>query len=101
MVSTRDGSANWLNHASSGVCVRLRQRRGGIGKLEVIVRSRWRRLRTAPSTAPSRTNDASSLHRPAQPLASAQVCGSEWAHLGLNQGPLACEASALPLSYAP
>jgi integrase len=29
-------------------------------------------------------------------------CGdSEWAHLGLNQGPLACEASALPLSYAP
>jgi integrase len=25
----------------------------------------------------------------------------EWAHLGLNQGPLACEASALPLSYAP
>jgi dihydrofolate reductase len=26
---------------------------------------------------------------------------SEWAHLGLNQGPLACEASALPLSYAP
>jgi hypothetical protein len=26
-------------------------------------------------------------------------CGeTEWAHLGLNQGPLACEASALPLS---
>ena len=25
----------------------------------------------------------------------------EWAHLGSNQGPLACEASALPLSYAP
>ena len=24
-----------------------------------------------------------------------------WAHLGSNQGPLACEASALPLSYAP
>ena len=24
-----------------------------------------------------------------------------WAHLGLNQGPLACQASALPLSYAP
>jgi hypothetical protein len=29
------------------------------------------------------------------------VRGSEWAHLGSNQGPLACEASALPLSYAP
>ena len=27
--------------------------------------------------------------------------GSRWAHLGSNQGPLACEASALPLSYAP
>jgi hypothetical protein len=26
---------------------------------------------------------------------------SSWAHLGSNQGPLACEASALPLSYAP
>ena len=25
----------------------------------------------------------------------------QWAHLGSNQGPLACEASALPLSYAP
>ena len=24
-----------------------------------------------------------------------------WARLGLNQRPLACEASALPLSYAP
>ena len=26
---------------------------------------------------------------------------SRWARLGLNQRPLACEASALPLSYAP
>ncbi len=26
---------------------------------------------------------------------------TRWAHLGSNQGPLACEASALPLSYAP
>jgi hypothetical protein len=25
----------------------------------------------------------------------------EWARLGSNQRPLACEASALPLSYAP
>jgi hypothetical protein len=24
-----------------------------------------------------------------------------WAHLGSNQGLLACKASALPLSYAP
>jgi hypothetical protein len=26
---------------------------------------------------------------------------TEWAHLGSNQGPPACEAGALPLSYAP
>jgi hypothetical protein len=26
---------------------------------------------------------------------------SQWARLGSNQRPLACEASALPLSYAP
>ena len=26
---------------------------------------------------------------------------SEWAHLGLNQGPPRCERGALPLSYAP
>jgi hypothetical protein len=25
----------------------------------------------------------------------------EWAYLGLNQGPPACEAGALPLSYTP
>jgi hypothetical protein len=31
-------------------------------------------------------------------LAQYQV---QWAHLGSNQGPPACEAGALPLSYAP
>ena len=35
-----------------------------------------------------------------QPL-SHFLTESWWAHLGLNQGPLACQASALPLSYAP
>ena len=29
------------------------------------------------------------------------VSSEEWARLGSNQRPLACEASALPLSYAP
>ncbi len=28
-------------------------------------------------------------------------CHVQWAHLGSNQGPPACEAGALPLSYAP
>ena len=38
---------------------------------------------------------------PAGPENGVDSGDSEWAHLGLNQGPLACEASALPLSYAP
>ena len=32
---------------------------------------------------------------------TARRLGAEWARLGSNQRPLACEASALPLSYAP
>ena len=32
---------------------------------------------------------------------SAKPLVVKWAQLGLNQRPLACEASALPLSYAP
>src|SRR5438046_3635737 len=32
---------------------------------------------------------------------SAWLQGSEWARLGSNQRPPACEAGALPLSYAP
>jgi hypothetical protein len=42
------------------------------------------------------TDDADELEGNAQP----RGCG-EWAHLGSNQGPPACEAGALPLSYAP
>ena len=29
------------------------------------------------------------------------VSGSWWAHVGSNHGPLPCQGSALPLSYAP
>jgi hypothetical protein len=40
-----------------------------------------------------------------QPLSRVRKRGSplvqSWAHLGSNQGPPACEAGALPLSYAP
>jgi hypothetical protein len=39
------------------------------------------------------------------PLSAPELCLElrlrKWARLGLNQRPLACEASALPLSYAP
>src|SRR5262245_21841231 len=45
--------------------------------------------------ASRRSNDPKSLPRKRAPLSET------WAHLGSNQGPLACEASALPLSYAP
>jgi hypothetical protein len=38
---------------------------------------------------------------PSEPELGLNSGDAEWAHLGLNQGPLACEASALPLSYAP
>jgi hypothetical protein len=38
---------------------------------------------------------------PARLSQTAWANGPGWAHLGSNQGPLACEASALPLSYAP
>src|SRR3954454_82181 len=37
--------------------------------------------------------------KPRRTELSGQPC--EWARLGSNQRPLACEASALPLSYAP
>ena len=44
-------------------------------------------------------------HRPGRRVLSAsktgRSIGTAWAHLGLNQGPPACEAGALPLSYAP
>jgi hypothetical protein len=38
---------------------------------------------------------------PAHHAGFAQPCGRRWAQLGLNQRPPACEAGALPLSYAP
>jgi integrase len=38
---------------------------------------------------------------PTEPETGLSSGDAGWAHLGLNQGPLACEASALPLSYAP
>jgi hypothetical protein len=48
-------------------------------------------------------------NRPSRPARETQkrrkapICGGLpwWAHLGSNQGPPACEAGALPLSYAP
>ncbi len=38
---------------------------------------------------------------PANPESGLNSGDPEWAHLGSNQGPPACEAGALPLSYAP
>ena len=59
----------------------------------VLVTRPWRAMcGQRPEAVP-----AAGRARPEEPPAS----GARWAQLGLNQRPLACEASALPLSYAP
>ena len=40
-------------------------------------------------------------HAPMKARADARADGGWWARLGLNQRPLRCQRSALPLSYAP
>jgi hypothetical protein len=53
-----------------------------------------------PKSCQSRERSRSSLdRRHGEPLDLRAF--SRWAHLGSNQGPPACEAGALPLSYAP
>ncbi len=51
--------------------------------------------------AAGRERGASAGHASAGRRGSLLPLADQWAHLGSNQGPLACEASALPLSYAP
>src|SRR5207253_3209936 len=60
--------------------------------------SRARRRATGAMTARSARGPASFLPRTAP---RQRVGDLEWARLVSNQRPLACEASALPLSYAP
>ena len=63
------------------------EKRVHAGRLDALVKNSLDKTRTDdPGTAEKRLNQADS---------------DRWAHLGSNQGPLACEASALPLSYAP
>jgi excisionase family DNA binding protein len=47
-------------------------------------------------TFPAATSDNAATRKP-----SAHTVSGEWARLGSNQRPPACEAGALPLSYAP
>jgi hypothetical protein len=60
---------------------------------------------TAMFTGPRRpcwaTLWATEAAHPRQGNINQDTCESIWARLGSNQRPLACEASALPLSYAP
>src|SRR5207253_3082143 len=77
---------------------------------------------STPPPSPSLTASHDPLHRrprgPRRPADRSALCrltaphtlriktsrfagSSSWARLGSNQRPLACEASALPLSYAP
>jgi hypothetical protein len=62
-----------------------------------------RRGHRGPTTfLPTRQCGPYAVPTTAIPVKKASVQGEiGWAHLGSNQGPLACEASALPLSYAP
>ena len=57
------------------------------------------------SVCSSKTSASTAAARSCRPTASSRTrfahCQVQWARLGSNQRPLACEASALPLSYAP
>src|SRR5439155_8382390 len=57
------------------------------------------------SACSSKTSASTAEARSCRPTASSTTrlahCQVQWARLGSNQRPLACEASALPLSYAP
>jgi hypothetical protein len=69
-------------------------------------RARFRASRGSESGMDLTWRPGPAAHREAEtrPMLGKRDCRmrwGEWAHLGSNQGPLACEASALPLSYAP
>ena len=51
--------------------------------------------------AAARKAAAECRREPAARAPKGSRAGAQWAHLGSNQGPPACEAGALPLSYAP
>ena len=64
-------------------------------------RRRRRRGRRGRRPRPPGAGSRSGRSRPHGSRNARHRARRQWAHLGLNQGPLACEASALPLSYAP
>ena len=59
------------------------------------------RLTSGAAGALRRDHAVSACRPTSAPRHDAGPWFGRWAHLGLNQGPPACEAGALPLSYAP
>ena len=90
-----------LGHADPGFTLRVYARamgraKGAKERLKALVADPIRHQH--PET-PFRTPSPQHTHNEERPLNGEALGG--WARLGSNQRPLACEASALPLSYAP
>jgi hypothetical protein len=113
MMARRDGAAGSRAHAKRHCDW---ARRTGHGALRSVLRSRGVGCRVYAAQKPEEQDSAGeSLHfasrevhrrhldRPASPCPGTRVLVSPswWAQLVSNQRPLACKASALPLSYAP
>ncbi len=71
-----------------------RRRRRGTARVPSRASRSW--TRPVPASRSTRAHGARTVR---SPQAARRV--RRWAYLGLNQGPPACEAGALPLSYTP
>jgi hypothetical protein len=73
--------------------------------LEHVIAEANLQRRSRSSTCSSTSCASTAAPRSCRPTGSSHrrfaQCPKKWARLGSNQRPLACEASALPLSYAP
>ena len=94
-----------LRCGSSNTTARYQPPDGSVRQARNSSAERCRHVRQQAESAPgharpahSGTYDTSDRWRNA---ATACLLRPKWAHLGSNQGPPACEAGALPLSYAP
>src|SRR5205823_4951084 len=91
--------------ASAGIPAEVTAERVGHDDGGTLIRRRYRHLYPGEAASHMSKLDALVSERGSDGQAADNVSvnphGTEWARLGSNQRPLACEASALPLSYAP